>query len=160
MLDLRKIYEQMAGERDGKERFSKILDTVDDYICRLKEKDPESYERLKMTVYLASNGYHFDAHILEKAYSSMINDDGSKAPYFPLEDCERYARRNGVTFRNFNKYDYAYTMNMLYSDYCQILGNDPETYAGMAVKFLDDPDAPDGGATKAMHYYLTVHPKL
>lgn len=160
MVSLVKIYDEMRNERDGKERFAAILSTVDDFIHGMKGKDPEAYDKLKMSLYIDSQGYHFNDELLEHAYAVMVNDDGSKAPYFPLDDCEKLARRNNIRFQNFNEYDFAYTMNMLYSDYCQVLGTDGNIYAKMALKFLDDPDAPDGGSTKALRYYLSVHPKL
>ena len=42
-------------------------------------------------------------------------------------------------------------MNMIYSDYCEVLGDNVTSYVRMAHKFLNDKDAPDG---KALRYAI------
>lgn len=37
-------------------------------------------------------------------------------------------------------------MNMLYSDFSDIVGSDAGIYAKMAKAYVDDPDAPEGKA--------------
>ena len=44
-------------------------------------------------------------------------------------------------------------MNMIYSDYCEMLGDNVTSYVRMAHKFLNDKDAPDG---KALRYAMCM----
>lgn len=44
-------------------------------------------------------------------------------------------------------------MNMIYSDYCEVLGDNVTSYVRMAHKFLNDKDAPDG---KALRYAMCM----
>lgn len=44
-------------------------------------------------------------------------------------------------------------MNMLYSDYVSIFGNNAAYYVKMADKFLNDKDAPKG---KTLKYYMSL----
>lgn len=59
----------------------------------------------------------------------------------------------GISFRDFNEYDWNYAMNMIYSDYCEVLGDNVTSYVRMAHKFLNDKDAPDG---KALRYAMCM----
>jgi hypothetical protein len=51
------------------------------------------------------------------------------------------------------KYDWFYTLNMIYSDYFGVIGSDVATTVKMAKAFLMDKDAPEG---KAFKYYTAM----
>ena len=59
----------------------------------------------------------------------------------------------GISFDKFNKYDWNYVMNMIYSDYYGAIGNNTESYVKVAKKFTMDKDAPEG---KALKYYIAM----
>lgn len=160
MINLKNMVNDLMSTRDGQKKLDEILDTMDMYLEEVHVKAPELYHKMKTQLYICVYGYHFDKSMLECAYESMVNDNNSAAPRYSIEECEQMGRRLGVRFTDYNVYDYAYTVNMFYSDYCQVLGDDKTIYAKMAQKFLDDPDAPDHGATKALRYYLAVHPDM
>lgn len=44
-------------------------------------------------------------------------------------------------------------MNMMYSDYRSVVGNDADMYYKLSKAFLEDPDAPEG---KAFLYYKAM----
>ena len=115
----------------------------------LKEKDYEMYEELELELYKEMYGCHFTEWLLHKALSCMINEDGTKGGHWSVED----TRPLSNTYDHYNEYDWNYVMNMLYSDYYKIIGNDTNTYTKMAKAFLDDKDAPKG---KALKYYLAM----
>lgn len=54
---------------------------------------------------------------------------------------------------HYNRYDFAYVMNMMYSDYYGTVPDDAETYFRMAKAFIEDKDAPEG---KAWKYYIAM----
>lgn len=43
-----------------------------------------------------------------------------------------------------NEWDFYYLMNMLYSDYQEILGSDATNYVKMALAYVNDPDVDKG----------------
>ena len=61
--------------------------------------------------------------------------------------------QNGIPFDKFNKYDWNYVMNIIYSDYYGSIGNSIDSYFKIAKKFLMRKDAPEG---KALKYYIAM----
>lgn len=92
----------------------------------------------------------------------MHNADGSKGAHFDTQKVMGIAERMGIHFNNFSEKEFAITMNMLYSDYCEalkpIIPPDKEdmAYAKMAKAFLEDDDAPEASEKLALYYYCIV----
>lgn len=133
--------------------YGVLFKKFDEVLEMVKHMHPDKYQDIKNDIYVLINGYHFNEEMLECVYEDMINDDGSTAPKWGIEQTTRVAKSNGIVFDNFNEYDWNYTMNMLYSDYCSIFSDNLSYYIKMAIKFLMDKDAPDG---KALRYYLAL----
>lgn len=150
------IYEMYMGAKKM-QGFEQKLDSMvkcfDKMVEDMKYTHPEIYCDIMDKIYVAINGYHFNKEKLDDCYKTMINDDGSKAPKWTVEETNSVARNNGISFKNFNEYDWNYVMNMIYSDYCEVLGDNVTSYVKMANKFLHDKDAPDG---KAMIYAMCM----
>lgn len=70
-----------------------------------------------------------------------------------MEQTTQAARQVGIQFASFNMYDWYYTLNMMWSDYSNVFGNDSNTYISLAKAWLNDPDVPEG---KAWRYYKYV----
>lgn len=119
----------------------------------LKENNYEMYEELEEELYEDIYGCHFTEWLLEKALHKMHNEDGSMGGHWTLEQTTDVAKQHGISFESFNKYDWCYVMNMIYSDYYGAIPNDAMYYVKMSRKFLEDRDAPKG---KAYHYYLAM----
>ena len=117
------------------------------------EKMMEDFDIVMDILKVLVNGYHFDEDTLNDIYEDMVNDDGSRVPKWSVEETNSVARSNGISFRDFNEYDWNYAMNMIYSDYCEVLGDNVTSYVRMAHKFLNDKDAPDG---KALRYAMCM----
>ena len=130
-----------------------IRDFVNCALDMIKETHHDLYDELEMYLYKQIYGKHFSDWLLEKATSTMINEDGSHGPHWTVEQTTSVARNNGVTFKEYNEYDWNYVMNMIYSDYYGAVQDDPNTYAKLARKFLQDKDAKDG---KAFVYYFAM----
>ena len=126
---------------------------LDDQLMLVKQRDYEMYEELEIDLYKEVYGCHFNDWMLEKALKKMVNEDGTYGGHWTVEQTNSVAKNMGISFTNFNEYDFNYVMNMLYSDYYGAVNNDPNTYARMAKKFLDDKDAYGG---KAFRYYLAM----
>ena len=145
---LQKMYESFKGDPKGLQVMNKTVEIMDKHLRELKEIHPEKYKELENKLYIAAYGYHFNEEMLKETLSTMINDDGSKAPKWIVAETTQVARTAGIAFTKFNEYDWNYTMNMIYSDYCEVLGDNVMSYAKMANKFLNDKDAPEGKALK------------
>ena len=130
-----------------------LREFVTDAISMIKETNYDLYEKLEMYLYKEIYGCHFNEWMLEKAVSSLINEDGSTGAHWTLEQTNNVAKQLGINFMDYNEYDWNYTMNMIYSDYYGAVANDTNVYAKMSRKFLEDKDAKEG---KALHYYLDL----
>lgn len=133
--------------------YGPLFKKFDEVLQMIKTAHPDKYDDIKNDIYVLINGYHFNEEMLECALDHMINDDGTKAPKFTLEQTTQIANSNGVTFDHFNEYDWNYVMNMMYSDYSTIFADNLTYYLKLSTKFLMDKDAPEG---KAFRYYLAL----
>ena len=120
---------------------------------RLKKTMPELYEEMECELYEHIYGPHFTPWKYEKAVAALENKDGTKGPHWSVSDIVNYAKAHGTTFDHFNEYDFAYAMNMVYSDYFGIVQDSTDTYYRLAKAFLEDKDAPKG---KAFLYYKAM----
>lgn len=155
-MKIKEYFMEAKTLRDGGRIEEKMWHTLDKYLKDCKEKDPDWYDDLCDCLYMDLYGMHFNESMLNKAYACMINDNGSPVPHWSVERCKEIAKEYGIKFNKFNEYDWAYVLNSMYADYCKIFADDTTTYVNLAEKFLDDKDAPDGGADKAMVYYMAM----
>jgi len=84
----------------------------------------------------------------------MVNSDGTTGQHWAESDTTRVAKSVGVTFTDFNEWDWYFVMNMMYSDYYKIFGSTDSNYINLAKAFLEDADAPKG---KAFYYWYAMH---
>ena len=133
--------------------LEQLKDFADYAIMQAKSRDSKLYTGLEMCLYDLVYGYHFSRWLLDKALSSLVNEDGTKGPHWSLEDTTNVAAQYNVEFVNFDKYDWCYVLNMIYSDYYGAVPDDISYYVKLAKKFLHDKDAEPG---KAFKYYVTM----
>lgn len=98
-------------------------------------------------ILLAINGYFAYVFTTTTVVEETITEE------WTVMETTQVANSSGIKFDKFNKYDWNYVMNMIYSDYVSILGSNVSSYAKMAEKFLMDKDAPDG---KALRYAMAM----
>lgn len=130
-----------------------LREFVNDALSMLKETNKETYDTLELHLYKEIYGCHFNEWLMQKAFDSMINEDGTKGNHWNLDQTNSVARQVGFVFDEYNQYDWCYTMNMLYSDYYGVFNGDGVTYGKLAKKFLEDKDSIKG---KALMYYLKL----
>lgn len=111
---------------------------MDEWLHTLKYKEPDLYEELEDIMYESVRGQHFDREQYDRAMSRRSYRNGSHSPKWSVEQVSDYARRNGDRYDRYNEYDLAYTMNRLYDDYSNTIGENPETYYRMARQHLDE----------------------
>lgn len=147
------MYQSIKDTPKWNEGTEKIIHTFDKVLGMIKEAHPDKYKDIKNDLYVAVNGYHFNEDMLKDTLSTMINDDGTKAPKWSVAETTTVGKTAGISFVKFNEYDWNYVMNMIYSDYCMVLGDNVASYIKMSEKFLNDKDAPEG---KAMKYAMCM----
>ncbi|MBR2070384.1 MAG: hypothetical protein IJ981_03055 [Clostridia bacterium] len=86
----------------------------------------------------------------------MYNADGTRGAKFDKDQVKRVMEQNGIKGKDFNEEEFCACVNMLYSDYCKILGGDINLYAKMAKAFLMDEDAGVKGGEKLAAYYHCI----
>ena len=104
-----------------------------------KEKMPQEFAKY---MYECEYGCHIvERDMYDKAisYLKWSDDEGTGAKW----DVETIVKLVDINFdkSKFTKFDYAYTVNMLWSDYCHIF-TDSDYYLKMAKAFLTDEDYP------------------
>lgn len=105
---------------------------------------------MEQDLYKAVYGPHFTKWKYESAVAELENRNGTKGPHWQVQQVVDYAKAKGLLLTDYNEYDLAYVMNMLYSDYYGVVPDTTETYFGLTRAFLEDKDAPKG---KAYLYY-------
>ena len=85
--------------------------------------------------------HHLNEHLAKKAVSKMKNVDGTTGEHWTLEQIETLIKNHKL---DYSCYDFYYLMNMLYSDFEGVLGDNADLYLKMACACIDDPDADEG----------------
>lgn len=112
----------------------------------LKRYDAELYDDMRDKLYVCLNGNHFDESTYARAVAGLGNLDGTGGPHWKVADITNLARTKGLKYDGFNEYDFAYAMNMVYSDFYGVVGDSVDTYYRIAKAFIEDKDAPHGKA--------------
>lgn len=107
-------------------------------IEEMKETNKQAYYTSFFTIHESIFGKHFNEELAHKAVEAMENVDGTKGEHWTLQQITSLLANPGITL---NRYDMYYVMNMLYSDFSNILGDDGNMYFKMAKAYIDDPDA-------------------
>lgn len=143
------MHHTMIEEATTEQLKSFLIDQFDE----LKRSMPELYEQMECELYEHVYGPHFNKRKYECAASKLENQDGTNGPHWTVQQVVDYAKSHGIQFQPYNEYDFAYALNMLYSDYYGAVPDSVESYFRLAKAFLDDRDAPEG---KAYRYYIAM----
>lgn len=93
---------------------------------------------------------------IKKWEKELKNADGTKGKKFETEQIKAVAQQAGIKFQEYRPETMAVIVNMLYSDYCKVLGNDLMIYIKLAKAFLEDDDFEGEPEEKAMLYYKCI----
>lgn len=127
---------------------------VHEQFDRLKTSMPELYQEMECELYQHIYGPHFTKWKYDCAASGFENEDDSKGPHWSVEQVTDYAKNHGLSYKDYNEYDFAFAMNMVYSDYYGAIPDSTDAYYKLAKAFIEDKDAPEG---KAFLYYKAMH---
>lgn len=150
MKKFSELLKEALSSENVEHELNEILKIMDDLYMELKSNKKD----LSM---VSSENWHFNEKTLKDATKSMQNEDGTIGAKWNVEQTSSIMKENGLKSDMYNEFDFNYVMNMLYSDFYQLLGNDAMNYYKMAKYFLEDKDAPKG---KAYRYYIAMHPNV
>ena len=152
-MNLKEIMDSVKNTPNSKEVMTEWQDIIIRLMNELKGMNPNVYQRFYDKFYRSVFGDHFSEELAMKAVMNMENIDGSKGEHWTIEQTTSVAKQYGVVFGTFNKYDWYYVLNMMYSDYYKLFNSSTDTYVKLAKAWLEDPDVEEG---KAYRYYKEV----
>lgn len=137
MHKLKKYWEQVSADpvkiREMEEIACEALEEI-------RGRCPRLFWETAYKLHCVAYGPHFDEELAKKAVSKMKNVDGSHGEHWTFEQTSQLADQQGIEYKG----DFYYVMNMLHSDFVEILGSDVNNYVKMAKAYMCDPDAPEG----------------
>lgn len=110
----------------------------------------------------AGSGDYYDGHEklsrkdIKKWEKSLENADGTKGKKYEVEQIQQVAKQIGVRFEEYSPEVFTMVVNMMYADYCKVLGSDMMIYVKLAKAFLEDDDFEGEPEEKVMLYYKCI----
>lgn len=152
--DMRNSYTD--GYRDGYERAA--------YEIRGQyDSESDGARRRSKTTgrYMRDSGEHLQLkkHDITAWEEALHNADGTKGKHFSAHQVEEAANKLGIRFDHYSEKELCMTMNMLYSDLCEVnrpfVSPEKEAhyYAKLAQAWLEDDDGPSPSEKLALYYY-------
>ena len=121
----------------------------------------ECWEEVDKLEKRCGNTGDFDEEKAEMWVSGMKNEDGTAGAHWTKEETSGVAKTVNVKFEHITDYCWWVTMNMMYSDYCEVAkkygANTPQFYADMAKAFLFDKDGGKPKEKLAGYYHSIVN---
>lgn len=145
-----------------KEMMDKMEHMLAEYGDELMELGIEKVKKqMWICMHEAMNGPHFDEETAYEAVEEMKNEDGSTGPKFSFRQAEMLAEQHDIDLEDedkFNEWDWFVALNMVYSDYCEVVKKisgqmDPMAFVCLAKAWLCDKDISEG---KMWHYYVYI----
>lgn len=100
--------------------------------------------------------YKLSSKDIKKWEKELENADGTKGKKWDTDQIRQVAQQHGIRFDEYSPELLTAIANMLYSDYCKVLGSDMMLYVKMAKAFLEDDDFEGEPEEKAMLYYKCI----
>lgn len=93
---------------------------------------------------------------IKKWEKELENADGSKGKKWEVDQIRQVAQQMNIHFDEYRPETLTAVANMLYSDYCKVLGSDLMMYVKLAKAFLEDDDFEGDPEEKVMLYYKCI----
>jgi len=126
--------------------MKEIITILDEHLDEMCVLYPEIYSDIIEDIHIVVNGPYFDSESVAKAVASLQNEDGTVGPKWTITETTTAASSVGVIFEKYNMYDWYYVLNMVYSDYYNVIGVNQPVYFELAKAWINDKDAPVGKA--------------
>ena len=146
-MEIKELYHYMTTATE--EQNDQAIEVLSEIMHDLQKKFPEYYRKYDKRL---EDIYEHGKLSKEeaKAYvAHMTNKDGSKGEHWSMEQTQEY-QYSHPDYAEINPVCFYVAMNMMYSDYYKTTRT-IDTYAELAKKFLQDPDAPSDKLTRYIH---------
>lgn len=153
MSKFKKLIDKAVADGDTKTMHS-LTAVIDEHLMELEAEYPDLYWEVVADLHEVVNGEHFDEAMATWAVSQMDNEDGTTGEHWTEMETSSVAASEGITFDKYNKWDWYYALNMWYSDFYMIIGNNVAMYVKFTKAWLSDKDV--DGSTKAWEYWSEI----
>jgi hypothetical protein len=139
-------YIEKIVENGNNEEMQELSEILEELMYKLKNNDPKCYHKYKMKLY-------------ELAYGKVLNEDiavewvESMQPESKWTMEETTSVKNQYGLNDISDIDFYVVLNMMYSDYHKIIGENVDMYVKMAKAWLEDSDVAEG---KLYNYKMYV----
>ena len=138
---------EIIKSNDNK-KMIELKNIYEETITYLKEKDPEKYEEIECSLYEIVEGKKLTK---EKAIEWV--DNMKPSPKWSIEDIEKLQSLKRI---DISLVDLYVLMNMMYTDYLDVIGEDDEKYLKMSLDWYNDKDTKKTGSEKLYCYYKNI----
>ena len=148
----------MAGGRDNASDYAEYdyaggRDNGYGYGAGMFDYDTEDYARGGRG---RDGGHRLSSKDIKKWEKELENADGPKGKKWDADQIRQVAQQYNIRFDEYTPELLTAITNMLYSDYCKVLGADMGTYVRLAKAWLEDDDFEGEPEEKAMLYYKCI----
>lgn len=141
-------YDNASGRRDYEQGGQYGRDSGYGYGIGMFDYDTEDYGR--------DYGHKLTNKDIRKWEKELENADGTKGKKWDADQIRQVAQQYNIRFDEYSPELLTAITNMLYSDYCKVLGADMGTYVRLAKAWLEDDDFEGEPEEKAMLYYKCI----
>ena len=141
-------YDYAGSSRDYEQGGQYGRDSGYGYGVGMFDYDTEDYRR--------DYGHKLTNKDIRKWEKDLENADGTRGKKWDADQIRQVAQQHSIRFDEYSPELLTAIANMLYSDYCRVLGGDMTTYVKLAKAWLEDDDFEGEPEEKAMLYYKCI----
>lgn len=144
---MKDMIECLLKKAQQKEYQEEITEFLAESMEKAKKSNPEWWVKKKLKMHELVDGPHFNETYASILINNMVNVDGTKGSRWDYEEASKILS----TWVNeghpkYNAYDWWLILNMMSSDYSDIIGTKVEMSVAMAKAYFDGPDEEEGKA--------------
>ena len=129
---------------DNKEKMTELKELYKDTLDYIKATDLQKYREIECSLYEIIEG-------------KKLNEEKAKRWVSEMKPSAKWSMEEIDNLRgNIPLVDFYVLMNMMYSDYHKVLGEDVEKYVEMSNAWYNDPDTSKKGSEKLYCYYKNI----
>lgn len=141
-----------ASEKASPEKMKEWGDLFENLMETIKESHPDLYKKYYIEFYKINFGEHLDECLAKYWVDNMISSTGFKGEKFTKQDSDEIAKQLNLSFDGYNDWDWCAILNMVWSDYSQVIGNNMSMCQSIAKATIEDVDVKN----KAFNYFFYV----
>lgn len=144
---MKDMIECLLMKAQQKEHREEITEFMAEAMEKAKKDHPEWWAKKKLKMHELVEGPHFNQDYAAMLIGNMINVDGTRGGRWDYQEASKILS-TWVTedHPKYNACDWWLILNMMSSDYAEIIGQKVEMSVAMAKAYFDGPDEEEGKA--------------